>query len=140
MIAITLALVLLVWRLVDGNVTVSQIEPRRAELFDWTAILVSNMLGAALGALITLTALIWRFTKASPVVLFWIAFVLTRPFDATFGDLLTKPLEKGGPGFGTVGASLVVAALMIACLVYSERRARAILAAHPRNPERWQSG
>lgn len=59
---------------------------------------------------------------------------------ATFGDLLTKPLGKGGLGFGTVGSSLVLAALMIACLVYSERRARAILATHPRNPERWQSG
>lgn len=159
LIAITLALVLLVWRLVEGNLSVSRIETRRTEVFYWTAILVSNTLGTALGdyladdsglgfiggaaligGLIALTALIWRSTKASRVALFWIAFVLTRPFGATFGDLLTKPLEKGGLGFGTVGSSLVLAALMIACLVYSERRARAILATHPRNPERWQSG
>ena len=159
LIAATLALVLLVWRLVEGNLSVSRVETRRAQLFYWTAILVSHTLGTALGvyladdsglgfiggaaligALIALTALVWRYTQASPVVLFWIAFVLTRPFGATFGDLLTKPLGKGGLGFGTVGSSLVLAALMIACLVYSERRARAILAARPRNPERWQSG
>ena len=159
LIAATLALVLVAWRLVEGNVSVSRIETRRAELFYWTAILISNTLGttlsdyladdsglgfiggaALIGALIALTALVWRFTTASPVALFWIAFVLTRPFGATFGDLLTKPLEKGGLGFGTVGSSLVLAALMIGALVYSERRARAILAAHPRDPERWQSG
>ena len=150
---------LVAWRLVEGTVSVSRIETRRAELFYWTAILISNTLGTALGdyladdsglgfiggaaligALSTLTALVWRFTTASPVALFWIAFVLTRPFGATFGDLLTKPLEKGGLGFGTVGSSLVLAALMIGALAYSERRARAILAAHPRDPERWQSG
>ena len=42
-------------------------------------------------------------------MLFWIAFVLTRPFGATFGDLLTKPLENGGLGFGTIGSSLILA-------------------------------
>ncbi|MFE7735127.1 hypothetical protein ACFU01_17655, partial [Microbacterium sp. NPDC057442] len=100
---------------------------RRAEGFYWTAVLFSNTLGTALGdfladdsglgftggalligSLIALTALASRITGINRVILFWIAFVLTRPFGATFGDLLTKPLEKGGLGFGTVGSSLVL--------------------------------
>jgi hypothetical protein len=61
-----------------------------------------------IGSLIALTALASRIKGINRVILFWIAFVLTRPFGATFGDLLTKPLEKGGLGFGTVGSSLVL--------------------------------
>lgn len=145
LIASTLALVLAVWRSVEGNLSVSRIETRRVEIFYWTAILVSNTLGTALGdyladdsglgflggaaliaALIGLTVLAWRFTKLSSVLLFWVAFVLTRPFGATFGDLLTKPLEKGGLGFGTVGSSAVLAVVLVAALVYTEgRKARA---------------
>jgi len=60
------------------------------------------------------------------VVLFWIAFVLTRPFGATFGDLLTKPLEKGGLGFGTVGSSLVLFAILatLVAMPMLQRRAQ----------------
>ena len=61
-----------------------------------------------LGWRYALTALASRIKGINRVILFWIAFVLTRPFGATFGDLLTKPLEKGGLGFGTVGSSLVL--------------------------------
>jgi uncharacterized membrane-anchored protein len=52
-------------------------------------------------------------TRLSPVVLFWIAFVLTRPFGATFGDFLTKPLDHGGLNFGTVGASAFFAVMLV---------------------------
>jgi uncharacterized membrane-anchored protein len=45
--------------------------------------------------------------------LFWIAFVLTRPFGATFGDLLTKPVVDGGVGFGTVGSSAVLLTILV---------------------------
>lgn len=58
-------------------------------------------------------------------ILFWIAFVLTRPFGATFGDLLTKPLEKGGLDFGTLGSSLILFAILTCLVSFSlvQRRA-----------------
>ena len=61
--------------------------------------------GAALiEGLLGLVVVATTFTRINKVVLFWVAFVLTRPFGATFGDLLTKPVAKGGLNFGTVGS------------------------------------
>ncbi|WP_295379680.1 hypothetical protein [uncultured Stenotrophomonas sp.] len=140
-----LALVLLAWRLSEKSISVSNIASRRAEGFYWTAVLFSNTLGTALGdfladdsglgftggalligSLIALTALATRIKGINRVILFWIAFVLTRPFGATFGDLLTKPLEKGGLGFGTVGASLVLFTILatLVALPMLQRRAQ----------------
>lgn len=137
----TLALVLLAWRVVVGSLSVSRISTRRAEAFYWAAILASNTLGTALGdyladssglgflggalligALILCVALAYRFTKLEHVLLFWLAFVLTRPFGATFGDLLTKPLDRGGLGFGTIGSSAVLALFLVAGLLWTNRR------------------
>ena len=140
-----LALVLLAWRLSEKSISVSNIASRRAEGFYWTAVLFSNTLGTALGdfladdsglgftggalligSLIALTALATRIKGINRVILFWIAFVLTRPFGATFGDLLTKPLEKGGLGFGTVGSSLVLFTILatLVALPMLQRRAQ----------------
>ncbi len=58
------------------------------------------------------------------MLLFWIAFVLTRPFGATFGDLLTKSPEKGGLDFGTIGSSAILAAILVTLIVVTSRRAR----------------
>ncbi len=68
---------------------------------------------------IVLVALLYYFTTINRVVLFWIAFVLTRPFGATFGDLLTKPSEQGGLNFGTIGSSLVLAVVLFGLLFYT---------------------
>ncbi|WMJ68917.1 hypothetical protein [Stenotrophomonas sp. 24(2023)] len=144
-LAACLALVLLAWRLTGKSISVSAITSPRAEAFYWTAVLLSNTLGTALGdfladdsglgftggalligGLIALTALASRIAGINRVVLFWIAFVLTRPFGATFGDLLTKPLERGGLGIGTVGASLVLFTLLATLVAVSMRRRRAI--------------
>jgi uncharacterized membrane-anchored protein len=65
------------------------------------------------------------FTRLNEVVLFWIAFVFTRPFGATFGDFLTKPLAKGGLDLGTLHASLTCIALM-AILVFIDHRKQAM--------------
>jgi uncharacterized membrane-anchored protein len=135
-----LAAVLLVWRLTEGTLSVARISSRRGEAFYWTAILFSNTLGTALGdyladdsglgflggaalitALLGLVAAGHYRTKVSPVLLFWAAFILTRPFGATFGDLLTKPLAKGGLGFGTLGSSLVLFVLLAALIACSMR-------------------
>jgi len=140
-----LALVLVVWRLSEKTLSVDDIHTRKAETFYWTAILVSNTLGTALGdfladdsglgflggalligSLLGVLALAYRFTHANRVLLFWLAFVLTRPFGATFGDFLTKSVEKGGVGFGTVGSSLVLGTLLVGLVAYSSARERRI--------------
>jgi uncharacterized membrane-anchored protein len=63
--------------------------------------------------------LVYYFTNIDRVVLFWIAFVLTRPFGATFGDVLTKPIEKGGLNLGTIGSSIVLGAILVIFIVYT---------------------
>jgi uncharacterized membrane-anchored protein len=136
--------VLIAWYAVQGSLSVDRIETRRAEIFYWLAILVSNTLGTALGdfladssglgflggaavisAALLLIAIAYYTTRVNRVVLFWLAFVLTRPFGATFGDLLTKPTTKGGLGFGTIGSSAVLAAILITLIIVSYRRTAA---------------
>jgi uncharacterized membrane-anchored protein len=126
-----LALVLVAWRLAEGSLSVSSIRTTKAQLFYWAAILVSNTLGTALGdyladdsglgflggavligALLLVVVAATYLTRIDRITLFWIAFVLTRPFGATFGDLLTKPAEKGGLGLGTIGSSVVLAGIL----------------------------
>lgn len=138
-----LAVVLFAWRKVEGSLSVSRIESGRAEVFYWAAILCSNTLGTALGdfladdsglgflgsaaliaGLLVLVLLAYRYTKLSHVALFWAAFVLTRPFGATFGDVLTKPKDHGGLALGTAGSSAVLAVILVVALVWTERRGR----------------
>lgn len=138
-----LTLVLVAWRVSEKSLSVSRIETTRAEAFYWVAILASNTLGTALGdyladdsglgflggavliaGLIGLVVVAYYTTRIDRVTLFWIAFVLTRPFGATFGDLLTKPVEKGGLDFGTIGSSLVLASILVVFIVFTSARAR----------------
>jgi uncharacterized membrane-anchored protein len=143
--AILLGAVLLslaVWRLVTGSISVSNISTRRQELFYWLTIILSNTLGTALGdwladtqgvgfaagasifaAALLLVAALYYWTKLPHTVLFWAAFVLTRPFGATFGDVLTKPVADGGFALSRIMASLMLAALMVAVILISGRRA-----------------
>jgi uncharacterized membrane-anchored protein len=146
MILVTgLLIVLGVWHYSEKTLSVSNIQSTKVELFYWIAILFSNTLGTALGdfladdsglgflggalligGLIAIVTLLYYVTNLNRVMLFWIAFVLTRPFGATFGDLLTKPLEKGGLGFGTIGSSIILALLLVGFVIYAsilERRA-----------------
>jgi len=144
-LVLSLGAVLLIWRVVEGSLSVSTITSTRAELFYWTAILVSNTLGTALGdyladdsglgflggaaligGLLGLVLLGYFVTKIDRILLFWVAFVLTRPFGATFGDLLTKPIEKGGLNFGTVGSSLVLGGILVVFVVYTVRAERKV--------------
>lgn len=140
-----LVIVLAVWRFSEKTLSVGNIQTMKAELFYWITILFSNTLGTALGdfladdsglgflggaalvgGFIAFLALASYVTQLNRIMLFWLAFVLTRPFGATFGDLLTKPLEKGGLGFGTVGSSVILAMLLVGFVVYAssiEKRA-----------------
>ena len=100
-----------VWWLSRKSLLVNDIQSRRAELFYWATILFSNTLGMALGdyladdsglgfggravligAVLAVVVARYYLTSISRVLLFWVAFVLIRPFRATFGDLLTKSL------------------------------------------------
>jgi len=140
-----LLLVLAIWHVSEKTISVSNIQTTRAEMFYWLAILFSNTLGTALGdfladdsglgflggavliaGLIGLVVLANYFTRLNRVMLFWIAFVLTRPFGATFGDFLTKPIQKGGLDYGTVGSSVILASLLAIFVIYTtltEKRA-----------------
>lgn len=141
-----LVAVLTAWRLTLGSLKVDHIGEPKAEAFYWGAILVSNTLGTALGdyladssglgylasnllisGAILLTIIGYRFTRISRTALFWAAFVLTRPFGATMGDLLTKPHLKGGLAFGTVGATLALLTLLAALVALSTWRSRRAL-------------
>lgn len=139
-LVVLLCLILLIWYKFEKSLSVSNIKSKRGELFYWTAILVSNTLGTALGdyladdsglgfsggailvgSILAITACAYYFTKISTVFLFWIAFVLTRPFGATFGDLLTKSHEKGGLDFGTKGSSLILFIILFVLVFFTSR-------------------
>lgn len=129
---------LIIWKLAEKSLSVTNIKSLRGEVFYWTAILFSNTLGTALGdfladnsglgfaggailigSLLAVIVLAFYFTKVSHVILFWLAFVLTRPFGATFGDLLTKTHEKGGLNFGTIGSSLILFTILVVLVAIS---------------------
>jgi len=126
-----LAAIFLYWRSSAHSFSVQNIRTFKVELLYWIAILFSNTLGTALGdfladssglgfaggaifigGLLTLTVLANYFTRVYKTLLFWIAFVLTRPFGATMGDVLTKSHEKGGLNFGTTGSSIVLGSII----------------------------
>jgi uncharacterized membrane-anchored protein len=132
-----LILILIIWRLSEKSLSVTHVNSLQGETFYWIAILVSNTLGTALGdfladdsglgfggsallitGVLTIIVLAYYFTKVSRVFLFWVAFILTRPFGATFGDLLTKPQEKGGLNYGTKGSSLILFSLLVILIIY----------------------
>ena len=132
--------VLLAWRLSAGGIAADHVTNRRDESFYWLAILVSNTLGTALGdftadrtglglgfergalvfaGLIAAIALAHRTGRFPRTVLFWAAYVLTRPLGATLGDTLTKPHTAGGLAFGRFDASLAIGAVMVLFIVVS---------------------
>lgn len=138
-----LLIILALWRIKLGAIRVHPITMRSEELFYWAAILASNSLGTAFGdmlsdnlgfsyvqgalitaAVIAVVLALHRFTRMNDVLLFWIAFIFTRPFGATFGDLLTKPTSAGGMALGTLPATLVTAVLLGGLIVVAHRKER----------------
>ena len=134
--------ILLLWYRVEGSISVDTVKTRKAEVFYWSAILVSNTLGTAFGDfladssglgfaggalvvafLIGITIFAYYFTSISRTLLFWAAFILTRPLGATIGDLLTKPHEKGGLNFGTIGSSLILGGVLLVLVCFTAARA-----------------
>lgn len=137
--ALLLALLLIsfaVWRRAAGSIATDVILSRKVEAFYWVTILFSQTLGTALGdwmadtndlgyekgalvfgAGIALVAVAYKFTKLPHALLFWSAFILTRPLGATLGDLIDKPIEHGGYAIGRFTASAILAAVMVGCIL-----------------------
>jgi uncharacterized membrane-anchored protein len=136
-----------------GSVSVDTVTEPKAEIFYWATIMFSQTLGTALGdwmadttglgyeggavvfaaALAVVAALYFR-TNVSRTLLFWAAFILTRPLGATVGDFLDKPVTHGGLALGRFSASAVLAAFIIACILVLPQRAGSHPARRPVNP------
>jgi uncharacterized membrane-anchored protein len=142
LLAALLVASLAIWYRTLGTVSIASINSRQAETFYWVTIMFSQTLGTALGdwmadstglgygggalvfaaglAVIT-AAYLW--TNTSRTVLFWAAFVLTRPLGATVGDFLDKPLDHGGLALSRYTASASLAMVMVLLILLLPQRA-----------------
>jgi uncharacterized membrane-anchored protein len=133
---------LLFWHRVLGSISVNTVSSPKAEVFYWVTIMFSQTLGTALGdwtadtpglgysgaaivftALLALVAAAYYWTGISRTILFWAAFILTRPLGAVIGDFLDKPLDAGGLELSRYGASAVLLAFIVACMAFFPQRA-----------------
>jgi uncharacterized membrane-anchored protein len=133
---------LLIWYRTLGSVAVETISSPKAEMFYWVTIMFSQTLGTALGdwtadtaemgyvgaavifgGLLLLVVAAYFWTKISHTILFWAAFILTRPLGAVVGDFLDKPLEKGGLELSRYSASATLLVLIVACILTFKHRA-----------------
>nr|WP_198980194.1 hypothetical protein [Herbaspirillum sp. ASV7] len=136
---------LFIWHRTLGSVSVSSISTPKAEVFYWVTIMFSQTLGTALGdwvadsaglgytgaamifgALLLLIVVIHYSSRVSTTLLFWAAFILTRPLGAVVGDFLDKPHAQGGLELSRYGASAALLGFMLVCLLaFRQNAARA---------------
>ena len=133
---------LLVWHRVLGSVSVNTITSPKAEMFYWVTIMFSQTLGTALGdltantfglgygggailfgAMLLVVVVAYYRTKISRTVLFWAAFILTRPLGAVVGDFLDKPISDGGLALSRYSASLALFGFILACILLFKHKA-----------------
>ncbi|TAL81528.1 MAG: hypothetical protein EPN62_00675 [Candidimonas sp.] len=133
---------LFVWHRSLGTVSVDTVSSPKAEMFYWVTVMFSQTLGTALGdwtadtaglgyeggavvfsVLLILVAVAYYRTKISRTVLFWAAFILTRPLGAVVGDFLDKPLSAGGLALSRYSASIALFAFMLTCILFFKQRA-----------------
>jgi uncharacterized membrane-anchored protein len=142
LLLVCLLAVLALWYWTLGSISVETVAAPKAESFYWAAITFSQTLGTALGdwmadttglgyaggalvfgvGLAALAVTYYR-TNTSRVLLFWAAFILTRPLGATVGDFLDKPISNGGLDLSRPVASAVIAAFIVACMLVLPQRA-----------------
>jgi uncharacterized membrane-anchored protein len=127
---------LLIWRWATGSISIQTVSTPRVEVFYWVTIMFSQTLGTALGdwvadtnemgylgaaaifgGLLLLTALVYYLTSFSRVILFWAAFILTRPLGATLGDFLDKPIAEGGLALSRYSASIALVVGIVALVL-----------------------
>jgi uncharacterized membrane-anchored protein len=141
LLAALLMFSLAIWYRNMGTVSIASINSRRAETFYWVTIMFSQTLGTALGdwmadstglgyaggalvfaAGLAIVTAIYLWTNVSRTVLFWVAFVLTRPLGATVGDFLDKPLDHGGLALSRYTASASLAMVMVLLILLLPQR------------------
>jgi len=127
---------LLIWRSSTGSISIETVSTPKVEIFYWVTIMFSQTLGTALGDWVAdtnemgylgaaaifggsllLTALLYYLTSFSRVILFWAAFILTRPLGATLGDFLDKPIAEGGLALSRYTASFALVAVIAALIL-----------------------
>ncbi|WP_412746113.1 hypothetical protein [Krasilnikovia sp. MM14-A1004] len=142
--------IFVVWKATGLTFAIRDIDTFRGEVLFWAAILVSNTLGTSMGDFLSDSSglgyaggallitgvlgvlLSLKYVRAVPnVLIFWCAFVLTRPLGATAGDFLTKPIAKGGLALGTLGSSIVLLAVLFGLMAYAHRREQRVGALSP---------
>ena len=132
---------LAIWYRAEGTVSVQTVNTPRVEAFYWITITFSQTLGTALGdwiadaglgymggavvfgALLAVIAALYFWTDISRVLLFWAAFILTRPLGATVGDFFDKPLAQGGLNISRPLATAILGAIILACILLLPQRA-----------------
>jgi uncharacterized membrane-anchored protein len=132
---------LALWYRFQGTVSVDTVTTPRVEVFYWATITFSQTLGTALGdwaaeaglgygggaimfgAALAVLAILYFATRTNRVLLFWAAFILTRPLGATVGDFLDKPIAKGGLDFSRPVATAVLAMAIVALVLLLPQRA-----------------
>ncbi|MFI6929679.1 hypothetical protein [Streptomyces sp. NPDC050287] len=143
-----LLVIFAIWKASGMTFQIRDIVTFRGEALFWSAILVSNTLGTSMGdflsdssglgyaggallvtGVLAVLAALMKVPAVPNVLLFWIAFVLTRPLGATAGDFLTKPVAKGGLDLGTAGSSAVLLAVLLGLMAYAQVRERRTSAA-----------
>jgi uncharacterized membrane-anchored protein len=142
MLLLCLLSVLCLWYWSLGSISVNTVDTPKVEAFYWAAITFSQTLGTALGdwmadsrglgyeggaivfaAAPIVVAVAYFWTRMSHVLLFWTAFILTRPLGATVGDFLDKPIHDGGLALSRPIASAVIGGFIIGCLLVLPQRA-----------------
>jgi uncharacterized membrane-anchored protein len=137
------------WYTFEGTISVDAVTTPKVETFYWISILFSQTLGTALGdwmadtnglgyqggalvfsAGLAVIAAAYFWTSVSRTLLFWAAFILTRPLGATLGDWLDKPVQDGGLAFNRYYASALLGAAILVCIIFLPQRA----GTHAREP------
>ncbi|HXI87826.1 MAG TPA: hypothetical protein VNH64_10235 [Parvularculaceae bacterium] len=135
------AATLLLWRWTQGSVSVETVRTAKVEAFYWATITFSQTLGTALGdwtadagfgyaggaaffsAALAVVALLYFRSRLSHTLLFWAAFILTRPLGATVGDFFDKPLKQGGLDVSRPLATAIIAGAIVLCVLIFPQRA-----------------
>jgi uncharacterized membrane-anchored protein len=141
--------ILAFWKFHVGSLSVTDIKTPKVEILYWAAILFSNTLGTALGdylahdsnlgfaggalliaGCLAVILVAHYFSQLSQVLLFWAAFILTRPLGATVGDILTKKHTEGGLDLGTANSSIVLLSILGVCILFTTFKERRLVAAN----------
>jgi Uncharacterized membrane-anchored protein conserved in bacteria len=145
--SVALLITFTLWYASEKTLSIHSITTTKRELYYWTAILFTFALGTSagdqvaesldvgyalsgmiFGALIGLSALAYYILNANAVLIFWVAYILTRPFGASFGDYLSQPTENGGLALGTTSTSIIFIFVITLLVAYMTLRQKKVFA------------